>query len=60
MPLSNFEWEEEIQDVDGVGPCFVGYARDDDNGQWYRIAIELRQLEELAQKHSAQCRERKH
>ena len=49
-PDIQFEWEDEIQEIPDVGPCFVGYMLDDTDGQWYRIAIALSELEELAKR----------
>lgn len=49
MPLVDFEWEFESEDFDGHGPCLVAQARDSKTGKWYQIAIELRELEEVAQ-----------
>ncbi len=49
MPLSDFEWEEEIQEVEGLGRCYVGYAKNDTE-QWFRIAIPLHDLEQMAQR----------
>ena len=48
MPLDNFEWDNEIQEIDEVGPCVVGYARDISDGQIYRIAVALSELEDAA------------
>lgn len=61
MPLVDFEWEDEIQDIEGAGRCFVAYARDE-SGQWYRIAIALAELEEAANRRASKTgfNERKH
>ena len=56
----HFEWEEEIQDVPDVGPCLVGYMLDDKDGQWYRIAIALSELEELAKRKHLKSNETRH
>ncbi len=60
MSLDNFEWEDEIVDISGVGRCFVGYARDESDGQWYRIAIALSELEDLAKRKVTYNEQRKH
>jgi hypothetical protein len=60
MPLVEFEWEDEIQDLDGAGRCVVGYARDE-KGKWFRLAIALSELEEAANRRvNKESFERKH
>ncbi len=59
MPLNDFEWEDEIIDIPGVGRCFVGYTKDADD-QWFRIAIALSELEDLARRKMANAERRIH
>src|SRR6266487_3393114 len=49
MPLVDFEWEDEPVHIEGVGRWFVANATDEE-GQVYRIAIALKELEALARK----------
>lgn len=60
MPLVDFEWEDEPQEVEGAGRCFVAYAKDSDTGQWYRVAVALRELEEVAQRKAIKNEQRQH
>lgn len=60
MPLVDFEWEEEILDIEEVGPCFVAYAKDSTTGQWYRIAVALAELEEVANRKALRNEQRQH
>ena len=45
-PEEDFEWEEELQDLERVGLCLVGYVKK--KGQWYRVAFALDDLRDYA------------
>ncbi len=60
MPLINFEWQDEIEDIEGIGRCFVAYAKDSRTGDQFRVAVELKELEEVANRKAFGDVQRKH
>lgn len=60
MPLVDFRWEDEPQDIEDFGPCFVAIAREEHTQQWYRIAISLKELEDAANRKAVSYEQRKH
>lgn len=58
--LVDFEWQDEPEEVEDAGLCFVAYARDSESDQWYRIAVALSELEDLAKRKAVSNEQRQH